>query len=156
MRHMRSSNQIIVLNEVRETLESENFHSALVYVFRELPVQMQDAEIRKQLISVPLPREFEQARTVANFFENLGLFTKRGVIDRSLTCDIWGDTILRSWRCLGPLIANRRKASGNKATWENFEYLAVVCRQFKVRHPSGTYPRSLERMEACDIWPETP
>ena len=55
---------------------------------------------------------------------------------------------------LAPLITNRRYVGKNPAFYENFEYLAVICRQFKKRHPSGTYPQRLGRMPVVDVWPE--
>ncbi len=154
MRHLRSANQIIALTEVRKTMESPEFHEALMYVLRELPTLTQDSEIRRKMLEMPLPKEFEQARTVANFFENLGVFVKHGALGRSITCDMWGYGILQSWDRLAPLIANRRHAAKNPALYENFEYLAVLSRRFRQRYPTGAYPRDVPHMPAADVWPE--
>ena len=40
LRHMRGSNQIIALNEVRETIESPAFQAAERFVVQELPPRL--------------------------------------------------------------------------------------------------------------------
>ena len=154
MRHMRSANQIVALTEIRETIESPVFHAALIYVLRELPKLCEDPEARRKMLAVPLPQEFEQARTVATFFESLGVFVKNGAIGRAITFDMWGEAIRNSWDRLAPWIVNRRHVSRNVALFENFEYLAVQCHEFKKRHPRGTYPSRMPRMPAVAPWPE--
>jgi hypothetical protein len=152
LRHMRGGNQITALNEVRETFESEAFRAAILYVYRELPPLYADPDARKELVAVPLPAQHEQARTVANFFEHVGLFVKRRVLDGDFTADMWGDIIVNSWQRLSPMIANRRRALNHPQVWENFEYLAIMCQRFKQRHPNGTYPKALPRMPESEIW----
>jgi hypothetical protein len=152
LRHMRGGNQITALNEIRETFESEKFRTAILYVYRELPPLYADPAVRAELVAVPLPAEYEQARTVANFFENVGLFAKRGVLDRSFTADMWGDIILTAWLRLSPMITNRRIATKTPALWDNFEFIAVICKQFKDAHPDGAYPKGVERMPQSELW----
>lgn len=154
MRHMRNANQIVALTEIRETIESPVFHAALIYVLRELPKLCEDPEMRRKMLGVPLPQEFEQARSVATFFESLGVFVKNGAIGRAITFDMWGDAIRNSWDRLAPWIVNRRHISRNIALFENFEYLAVLCHEFKKSHPEGTYPSRVPRMPAVALWPE--
>jgi hypothetical protein len=155
MRHMHSSNQLLALTEVRETMESPEYRAALLYVLRELPKVMDDPVARQQLLIRPLPENFLAVRTVSTFFESLGVFVKRKALAGSITCDMWGDVVLTCWRRLGPLIANQRHAAGNPALYENFEYLAVLSQRFKERHPRGAYPRGMQRMPASEIWAET-
>lgn len=149
---MRGANQIIALNEIRETFETDKFRDAVRYVYRELPRLYEDPAARPELVAIPLPAQYEQARTVANFFENVGMYVKRGVLDADFTADMWGGIILTSWLRLTPLITNRRSAQHQPEIWENFEYLAMVCQRFKDRHPNGSYPKSLARMPAGNIW----
>ena len=152
LRHMRSGNQIVALNEVLERIQSEEFRDTIRYVYRELPKLYDDPAARKALVSYPLPTQYEQARTLANFFENVGTFVKRGVIDVTITADMWGDVILTSWLALSPMITNRRKVLNEPRLWENYEFLAMVCKRFKERHPDGTYPKGLPRMPDSEIW----
>ncbi len=46
LRHSRSSNHIVALNELRETMESAEFRAAQISAFRELPVRLQDPAFR--------------------------------------------------------------------------------------------------------------
>ncbi len=152
LRHMRGANQIVALNEIRETFETDNFRDAVRYVFRDLPKLYDDPTARAELASVPLPAQYEPARTVANFFENVGMYVKRGVLDGEFTADMWGGIILTAWLRMTPLITNRRHTQQQPEIWENFEYLAMVCRRFKDRHPNGCYPLGFARMPAGELW----
>ncbi|HVS45979.1 MAG TPA: DUF4760 domain-containing protein [Verrucomicrobiae bacterium] len=153
LRHMRAGNQIVALNEVRETIESSAFQETLLFL-RELPQRLTDPEIRRSLADRTFPAEYQRLRTLANFFEHLGTLVKKHIIDADIAADLWGGVILVNWYALAPIIANRRLAMDQPAVWENFEYLAVLCQKFRERHPKGTFPRGIERMPAPEIWPE--
>lgn len=154
LRHMRGANQIIALDEIRETFETETFRDAVRYVYRELPRLYEDPSARADLVASPLPAQYEPARTVANFFENVGTYVKRGVLDKNFTADMWGGIILTSWQRMTPMITNRRRVQKQPEIWQNFEYLAVVCQQFKERYPNGNYPKTAPRMPEGEIWLE--
>ncbi len=155
LRHMRGANQIVALNEIRETFETDRFRDAIRYVYRELPRLYEDPAARVDLIAVPLPAQYEPARTVANFFENVGMYVKRGVLDENFTADMWGGIILTSWLRMAPLITNRRHVQKQPQIWQNFEYLAAICRQFKERYPNGAYPERVPRMPEAEVWRES-
>jgi hypothetical protein len=154
LRHMRAGNQIVALNEIRETIESPAFQETILFV-RELAQRLTDPEIRTALLASNFPAEYQSLRTLANFFEHLGTLVKKHIIDAAIAADLWGGVIQRNWHALEPLIVNRRIATGQPALWENFEYLAVVCRNFSARFPSGTFPKGVDRMPHSDPWPET-
>lgn len=156
LRHMRGSNQIAALTEIRATLESPEFLQALRFVQLEFPRHLQDPERREQLLQIgPTPDEYFPVRTVSNFFESFGVFVKRKIIDRDIACDTWGQVVLNNWNVLSPFILNRRAVTKNPALFENFEYLASVAKTFGEAHPHGTYPANVERMPLADLWPET-
>ena len=154
LRHMRAANQIIALNEIRETFETDKFRDAVRYVYRELPRLYEDPVARADLVAVPLQAQYEPARNVANFFENVGIYVKRGVLDANFTADMWGGIILTSWLRMTPMITNRRRVQNQPQIWQNFEYLAAICQQFKERYPNGNYPNAFQRMPEGEIWPE--
>jgi hypothetical protein len=155
LRHMRSSNQIVALTEIRETLESPGFEMAMKYVHHEFPRRLQDPDVRKRLLAPgPTPDEFVPIRTVSSFFEQFGAFVKRGIIDRDIVCDLYGPPVLTNWEILAPFVANRRAAVNNPALFENFEYLATMSKGWIERHPDGAYPRHARRMPQPDYWPE--
>ena len=146
LRHMRSSNQIAVLTEVRETLESERFAQARRYISEELPKLIGSPAGRAQLAAPPpMPRELESIRMLANFFENVGAFVRHGIIDETIACDLWGSVVLDTWEQLEPVVAIRRHR--NPSVWESFEYLAVLSKDYRQKHPLGSYPAGIQRMQ---------
>ncbi len=153
LRHMRSSNQIVALTEVRETLESSEFQAALRYVSDDFTRLLADRE-RRELVVGPTLVEFESVRTVANFFEGTGALVKAGIIDADLACDIWGYVVLRNWNFLEEFITNLRIGRETPALFENFEYFAVLSKRWFDAHPTGTYPAGMERMPSSPPWPE--
>ncbi len=145
LRHMRSSNQIAALTEVRETLESEEFRAARYFVETEVSKLLADPIGRETLARSPLPRELDPIRTLANFFETMGAFVRFGIIDREIACNLWGNVALTTWENLGPVAAIRRAAF--PSLWENFEYFAVLSEDYASAHPKGTYPEGMRRMK---------
>lgn len=154
IRHMRASNQIIALNEVRETIESPAFQAAEAFVVRELPKRLDDPAVRRALSMPFFPAEYQPVRTVANFFETFGALVKNGIIDPEIACDLWGGVAQRAWDALGPVTANRRSRPGWSGLWENFEYLTVLSKNFSRNHPGGAYPKGAERLPLPELWPE--
>jgi len=154
LRHMRGSNQIIALNEVRETIESAAFQAAESFVLRELPDRLNDPAVRTALVMPFFPAEYQPVRTIANFFETFGALVKNGIIDPRIACDLWGNVTIRVWDALAPVTANRRTLPGWSAVWENFEYLTVLSKRFYAEHPNGAYPKGMERLPLPELWPE--
>ena len=148
LRHMRGSNQIVALTECRETLESPEFREAQRFVSYELPNRLNDP---KEVLRIAQPQsqfegEYQAIDTVGNFFENLGIFVKTGIIDADLACDMWSHILLRNWHALVPIVTFVRQDLNEPRIWENFEYLAVLCEDYMKRHPSGEFPARLRRM----------
>ncbi len=153
LRHMRGSNQIAAINEIRETLESAHFQEATRWVAHELPGLLQDPRIRAMIGDPgPLSPELERARTVANFFESTGVLVQRGFVDSDAACDLWGYVVIRNWNALAPFIANRRAGLASTTLFEHFEYLAVISKHWQARHPNGPYPKKLERLPLPQPW----
>lgn len=143
LRHMRGSNQIIALTECRETLESDAFQEARAFVATELQQLLKNPETRDKLSQPVFPRELRPAGNVANFFESMGAFVRFNIIDRNIACDLWCGVVLASWEALLPVTRIRRRF--DPGIWENFEYLAVLSKQFTERFPTS-YPAGMPRM----------
>lgn len=156
LRHMNSSNQIVVLNELRNTLEGNEFQAAW-YSTRDLIAKLPDAAFRRELLdkSVRSPetqRLIVNANNVCNFYENMGMLVKAGFVQRRPVVEMWAPMISSQWAELRPYIAiARRKES---AVSEHFEYLAVLSEDFILSHPSGTYPPGVRRAQLQDLWLE--
>src|ERR1700726_4600941 len=130
LRHMRSSNQIVALTECRQTLESPEFQEAQRFVSYELPKRLEDPVERARVAQLPFTGEYEAIATVANFFESMGMFVKKRIIDEQLACDFWNYSVLRNWNALLPVVTYARKKLNVPSLWENFEYMAVLSERF--------------------------
>ena len=144
LRHMRGSNQIVALTECRETLESDAFQEARYFVQRLLPDVLRDSEIQRKLAEESFPKELRAAQYVANFFESMGAFVRFNIIDRTIACDLWSSVVVASWEALRPITRILRRR--DPGVWENFEYLAVLSKEFLERTPAS-YPRGIARMD---------
>ncbi|HZY96452.1 MAG TPA: hypothetical protein VFE35_05070 [Candidatus Cybelea sp.] len=158
LRHSRSSNQIVVLNEIRETMDSPEFQAARHFVETELPTKLQDPAFRLQFAERRLRRTretqplFEKINVIGNFWENVGVFVKAGLLDRDLALDLWSGVSIGTWNRFAPLTAVARRT--NFALWENFEYLTMLSQDFQAAHANGTYPVGARRLELKDEWLE--
>lgn len=144
LNHMRGSNQIVALTECRETLESDSFQEARHFVLRLLPEVLNDSEIRRRLVEGVFPTELRQAQYVANFFESMGAFVRFNIIDRTIACDLWSTVVLGCWEALRPV--TRALRHRDPGVWENFEYLAMLSKQYLDRFPTA-YPAGMPRMD---------
>lgn len=147
LRHTRGSNQIVALTECRETLESDEFQKAREFIVLKLPELLEDPHIVEQLTQPLFPLELRDVGYVANFFESMGAFVRFNIIDRRIACDLWCSVVLNSWNSLLPIIRVRRTV--DTGIWENFEYLAVLSKEFMDRHPTS-YPANMRRMPLED------
>lgn len=145
LRHTRGSNQIVALNECRETLESAEFREAQRFVSYELPKRLQDPDECKKVAQLPFVGEYEAIGTVANFFESMGLFVKSRIIDRRIACDFWSYIVLRNWEALAPVTTYVRETLDTDALWENFEYMAMLSKAHTEKYASD-YPSGMPRM----------
>lgn len=158
LRHMRSSNQIAALNELRESIAKHDFQAAEHFVRTELPGLLKDPAFRYEL-GTPAARTAENRQRIqmvnvlANFYEGMGLLVKTGLVNPALALDMWSTRLAMHWKALAPVIAiMRRKA--NKGLWENFEYIVVLSQAWIAAHPKGAYPPGMRRIELDDEWLE--
>lgn len=138
LRHQRGGNQILALTECREVLESTEFHESRVFLRDKLPTLMEDPAFRKLIVASGYFPEFQRVATVGNFFESIGVFVKKGIIDKDIASDLWSGVVLDCWKAIAPAVFVRRRS--DPTVWENFEYLAATMRDWELRYPDGTYP----------------
>lgn len=157
LRHARSSNLIVALNEIRETRETPEFQAAQHFVLTDLPAKLQDPAFRYQLVEQGARSEENQAlntkvSTIGNFYENVGLLMKAELVDRDLALELWSGVVIRAWEQLAPVAAIGRRRLD--MLWENFEYAAVLAQDWLTAHPKGAYPDGVRRIEMKDEWLE--
>jgi hypothetical protein len=158
LRHARGSNQIAAVNELRELQESPEFVSAFNFVTTELSSKWHDPAFRYQLAERSTRADenistFSKARAVGNYFENMGLLVKSGLIDRDLAAEMSANLVTGAWENLLPMTAITRRKVGT-GLWDNFEYLTVIAQDWMAAHPNGNYPAGERRLEVKDRWLE--
>jgi hypothetical protein len=156
LRQARSSNHITALNELRETTETPDFQAALYFVQGELSAKLQDPTFRYQITTRSARSEetrpfFARINAIGNYYENLGVLVKTGLVDREPVLQLWSGIIVQSWENLAPIAAIARRGRGN-LVWENFEYLTVLACEWTAAHPKGTYPTGVRRIDLKDEW----
>jgi len=156
LRHARSSNHIAALNELRETTETPDFQTALYFVQAELSVKLEDPAFRYQVASRSTRSDetrplFAKINAIGNYYENLGVLVKTGLVDREPVLQLWSGIVVQSWENLAPIAAIARRGRGD-LVWENFEYLTVLARDWMAARPRGTYPAGVRRIDLKDEW----
>lgn len=156
LRHMRGSNQIAVLTELRANQQTPEFLKAVHYVYSELPSKIQDPAFRYQLANrtartVENNEEISYVEIVGDYYENMGVFAKTGLVDRKLLLDIHAAIVLDAWNALLDVTAILRGHYGN-AIYENFEYLVVLSQDWNAAHPQGSYPENVRRIDVPNRW----
>jgi len=154
LRHARSSNQIEVFNELRETEASEEIRGARHFVARDLAQKLRDSAFRYQ-VNANAARTDEnrpligKIMALGNFYEGMGLLVKAGFIDSILALEMYAEEVAHDWEELEPITAISRRQSG-KALWENFEYVTVLAQDWIAAHPKGAYPAGVRRIDLKD------
>jgi hypothetical protein len=157
LRHARSSNQIVAMNELLGAQQTPEYKEARHFVHTKLPELLKDPAFRHQLVAYmnkeqvrpDVETQIVHISVVADFYENLGLLVKRRFIDRESALDSWAYHLTAEWGRLEPAIVRCRRAAGN-ALWENFEYIVVLAQEWQLAYPSGTYPRQMKRIAYKD------
>jgi hypothetical protein len=147
--HIKSSNQIAILTDFRESTEDPDFIAATEFV-RGLDAKLEERAFRALLDEAPLPASFAPINRVGRLYETLGCFVKRGTLDADLVCDLWSPVVLGAWRRLEGTIVVMRRTRG-PALFENFEYLALLSQRHTERYPSN-YPKGMPRIAPPDRW----
>src|ERR1700730_797342 len=74
------------------------------------------------------PRE-ELSESVMNFFEDLGLFARRGYLDKELIWHTFGFYIVRWWAACKDYILAERRRHNDRTLFADFEKLAQEMRE---------------------------
>src|SRR5215469_11400003 len=159
LRHLRNSNHIVAINELRESTEDPEFLKAAHFVAAGLSAKLQDREFRRQIGDRSSRTEenrplIDQTIRIGNFYEIFGSLVRSGFVDRDLALEIWFNIIIQNWAMLEPVVALLRRSS-SEGTWENFEYITALAQDYSKAHPKGTYPATTRRLKITDPWLET-
>jgi hypothetical protein len=154
LRHLRNSNQIAVFTELRHKMESTEFQDAFQFIRYQVPERLNDPGFRLRL----LDRDSPEARLITeagSFLDGaIAPLVKHGFVDRDLACDLFYLPVVTCRDTLAPYIATCRASLGYRM-WEDFEYLTLLCKQFRMRFPDGTYPKGAPALPLPEPWAES-
>lgn len=158
LRHLRSSNQIVAFNELRESFQTDEFATAARIIATELPKVIDDPAFRYEVQhaearTVEAHALLTKIRMVGNFYESLGILVRTGLVDRDTVLEFWGFILPGAWKRIAPVTAIYRRQQGS-AVYENFEYITVLAQEWRAKHRNGTYPPGMRRIELKDDWLE--
>jgi hypothetical protein len=157
LRHARGSNQIAALDELRNVFQSREFFDAQRFLQTRLGEVVKNPAFRYQYAS-PAKRteefrdDIQRAQLIGNYFEDVGALIVAGLLDPKLTFMIYSSDVNLAWDRLQPLTAISRRHHG--AVWENFEYAAMLGKEWIKAHPDGAYPQGEPRLQLNDEWLE--
>lgn len=153
LRHLRNSNQIAVFTELRHQMEAPEFKESIRYIRYELPEKLNDPSFRVRLLDAN-SSEGRRIRDLGNFIDNaVAPLVKHGIVERDLACDLFYFPVVMCWDTLAPFISTSRARLGYRM-WEDFEYLTLLCKEFRLRFPHGTYPKRAPALTLPEPWSE--
>jgi hydrogenase maturation factor len=152
IRHLRATNELEALLTMTEQLREDGLRDAFRYVEAELAGHLEDRAYRRELVKLGfVDPEHHPEMDVCNWFNYVGALVKNGLIDRTTFLDLFSPIVTHYWARLEPAVALLRRERG-PSMYENFEYLALLARAWKARHPEGAYPRGAARLAISDPW----
>lgn len=146
LRHLRANNQMNILLTLMQMWNDADMQEHIRYMRGPLQEKLKDARFLEEFGSRSPTRGEHPELLVADFWEQIGSFMKYGLMDENSWLDIAASQVTSAWDSLRPAIASMRIKRG-PAAYENFEYAAVRAELWMRRHPDGSYPRSMPRMD---------
>ncbi len=145
LRHLRSGNQLNVLLTLMQMWDTPDMQNHIQYVRGVLQEKFKDPKFLAQFQERGVSRADHPELLVADYWEQIGSFTKYALIDEQSWLDIAAPQVVRSWDDLEPAIGSMREQFG-PAAFENFEFIAVRAKLWMSHHPDGYYPANVPRM----------
>jgi hypothetical protein len=153
LRHLRASNQLSALLGILDQWNQPHLQAAYAHLIRDLPAKLADEEYLRRLRA---PGSRDRANypelLICDLWEQVGTYTKHGLIDERILLDIISGQVVNAWQLTWPVTKILRERSA--ADGENFEYLAVRSLLWSRRFADGLYPRGMPRM--AELQPPDP
>jgi len=144
LRHIRHGNQLGSIMALRELRNSAELDEAHRFVANDLALALENPQFRAELEGAATPdRARHKELLVCDYFEQVGGYVKLGLISADVYLEYGAPE--RYWNLCAPALALYRRNRG-PATYENFEYLAVLAQDWDRHHPNGNYPAGVRRL----------
>ena len=122
--HLLASNQLQALLALTDRWNVPRLQRSVTYVLQELPKRVTSA---------------------CSWWEQVGGMLKYGLIPKDPFLDLSSGIVATHWDALAPTVGIVRTIRG-PATYVNFEYLALLSKQWVKQHPGGEYPSGAPRL----------
>jgi hypothetical protein len=140
---------------LRQVLLGDDFLNAMGHIRVEVPVLLREPEfnifVRDFHTSSRTdgPERYETvyaaALMVGRNLEFVGNMMRNGLTDKQIFLEQYASLVVMAWDALEPLLKIRREVAGSDTTWEDFEYLTVLARQWMSANRSR-YPKDVARI----------
>ena len=150
LRHLRASNQLNALLTLMKMWNSSDLQEHIAYLRGEFQHRLKDPAFLEQFARLSIARSEHPELLVADFWEQVGAFMKYGLVDEASWLDIAATQVTNAWDQFEPAVKAMRQCAG-PASFENFEFAAVRARLWMNRHPQGSWPPRLPRMEKLKL-----
>ena len=144
LRHIRHSNQLPGLLSVLELFQQPQVLELINYVRQDLPSHLESESFRAGLEKIPVDRREHPELHLCEMYEEIGSYTRSGLIDEELFLRAHWYNVGLYWRLLEPVVMLVRR--NRPFVFENFEYLATRAQVWIGKHPVGNYPKGTPRM----------
>jgi hypothetical protein len=153
LRHLRAQNQLTGLLNVFARVEDPESNKWVDAARDLLPSRLPDPEFRRSLVDGTFERKNNPWLNLANSYDWVGSLVKQALIPEESLLDVYSGRITQAWKIIEGVVPLVRQRAG-PAVWENFEFLVVRANEWNSRHPDGTYPKGVARLEIAVKWPE--
>lgn len=111
------------------------------FVYAEMPNRWEDEAFRREVALGfrSADNDVRKCLAVLKSYEEIGTYSKNGLLDGTVLIDIMSPGIMRLWQNLSPVVNHYRERA--PASWENFGYLYDLTRQWVEAH----YPDETKR-----------
>jgi hypothetical protein len=150
LRHLRASTQLNALLTLMKMWNSPDLQEHIGYLRGEFQDSLKDPAFLEQFARVSIARSEHPELLVADFWEQVGAFMKYGLVDEASWLDIAATQVTNAWDQFEPAVKAMRQCAG-PASFENFEFAAVRARLWLDRHPQGSWPPGLPRMDRLKL-----
>jgi len=151
MRHMRSANQISLFTSYNTEFDSPEFTAAFAFVRTQLSGYVFSPDELDALAVGVYSEPLRAARSIGNFFEDMGSFVLTGVLHENIVCNLYSQNVLDAWHAMAPITFFVRKHRDTAAIWENFEFLYICGLDWAKKHGDGNYPKHMRRADLPSI-----
>ena len=152
LRHLRAANDMATSNMFIQEYEGPDLREAFSFVRTQLAQRLKDPAFRQEIRNRQLDRTKHPEIAVCNLFDQWGGYYRHGAINRTQFMRHNAGVVTAFWKILEPVIALAAANDGANTAFEQFEYMAVIAKDWLASHPQGDYPKGMRRMPLSDPW----